>query len=267
MFADARLTNMFANMLAILAVLLMVSALVLWVIRRPYFSIAKIEISPASGAQLQYVTATGIQSAVNRGVQGNFFTIDLDAVRQQLETTPWVRHVAIKRVWPNTLRAYIEEQLPLAFWNENQLINTWGEAFTANLGELHENNQLPQLNGPNNSERLVVQRYAELAHLFAPLGLEVRHATLTPRYAWEVTLSDGVKIILGRDPSADTKDPHGLSGASTFASRIQRFVSAWPLLSKRLGGRLIASADLRYANGFAIKLSSDPQASLHITKP
>lgn len=267
MFADARLTNMFANMLAILAVLVMLVALVLWVVRRPYFAINKIEIAPMSESSLQFVTAAGIQTALAGKSAGNFFLQDLDEVRAYLEAAPWVRHVAIKRVWPNTLRVYIEEQQPLALWNENQLINTWGEAFTANLGELPDDHQLPQLNGPTSSERLVIQRYAELIRLFAPLGLGVDQATLSPRYAWDVTLSDGVQLMLGRDPAADTSDPHGRAGALTFASRIERFVRAWPELSQRLGNRLIASADLRYTNGFAIELASNNQVSLDKTKP
>lgn len=267
MFSDAKLTNMLANMLAILAVLAMAFALVMWVIKRPYFNISKIEIAPMNSMGLQYANAAGIQSAIADKRINNFFLQDLDQVRSYIEAAPWVRHAAVKRVWPNTLRVYIEEHQPWALWNENQLINTWGESFAANLGELADDQQLPQLNGPPNSERLVIQRYAELVRLFAPLGLAVEQATLTPRYAWEVSLSDGIDLMLGRDPAADTSDPHGRSGALPFASRINRFVRAWPELSKRLGSKFIASADLRYANGFAIKLASNKQDSLDIQKP
>src|SRR5690606_36058591 len=97
--------------------------------------------------------------------------------------------------------------------------------------------------------------YAELARWFAPLSLSVQEVTLSPRYAWEVQLSDGVRLSLGRDPAADVADPHGRSGALPFASRIARFVHAWPQLNERLDGRAISSADLRYPNGFAITLA------------
>jgi cell division protein FtsQ len=166
-----------------------------------------------------------------------------------------VRHARIRRVWPDALRVQIEEQQPLALWNENQMINTWGEAFTANQGELADDAGLPQLNGPATSERLVVQRYAEIARWFAPLNLRVQEVTLSPRYAWEVRLSDGMHLSLGRDPAADVADPHGRSGALPFAARIERFVQAWPHLAERLEGRAISNADLRYSNGFAITLA------------
>lgn len=257
MFADARLTNLIANMLALLAVVAMIAGVIAWVIGRPYFAVGRIEISSMMAPSLQYVTPVSLSTALAGQIHGNFFAIDLDQVREKIESTPWVRHASVQRVWPDTLRVRIEEQQPLAFWNENQMINTWGEAFNANQGELSDDSQLPQLNGPPSSERLVVQRYAEIARWFAPLNLRVREATLSPRYAWEVQLSDGVRLHLGRDPAADATDPHGRSGALPFSARIERFVQAWPKLSKRLGERLIASADLRYPNGFAISLVPD----------
>jgi len=254
-FSDPRLTNFIANALALLAVLAMLAAVVIWVVQRPYFAISRIQIEPIQSETLNYVSPASVRATIAGRIVGNFFTIDLDDARAVLETVPWVRHTRIRRVWPNTLRVAIEEQQPLALWNENQMINTWGEAFSANQGELPDDAALPVFNGPENSERLVVQRYAELARWFAPLNLHVREITLSPRYAWDVELSDGVHLSLGRDPAADVADPHGRSGALPFAERIERFVQAWPVLARRLDGRAISSADLRYPNGFAITLA------------
>ncbi|AEC18555.1 putative cell division protein FtsQ [Pusillimonas sp. T7-7] len=255
MFSDARLTNFIANTLALLAVLALIAGVVMWVAQRPYFAIAKIQIEPMQSDAFNYVTAAGVQATIAGRVAGNFFSVNLDSTRHLIETVPWVRHAQVRRVWPNSLRIQIEEQQPLALWNENQMINTWGESFTANQGQLADDASLPQLNGPDSSERLVVQRYAELARWFAPLSLSVQEVTLSPRYAWEVKLSDGVHLSLGRDPAADVADPHGRSGALPFAARIERFVQAWPKLYERLDGRVISSADLRYSNGFAITLA------------
>lgn len=255
MFSDARLTNFIANTLALLAVFALIAGAVMWVAQRPYFAISRIQIEPLQSEAFNYVTAATVQATIAGRVAGNFFSVNLDDTRHLIETVPWVRHAQIRRVWPNALSVKIEEQQPLALWNENQMINTWGESFTANQGELADDAHLPQLNGPGSSERLVVQRYAELARWFAPLNLSVQEVTLSPRYAWEVQLSDGVRLSLGRDPAADVADPHGRSGALPFAARIARFVHAWPKLNERLDGRAISSADLRYPNGFAITLA------------
>jgi cell division protein FtsQ len=255
-FTDARLTNFIANALALLAVGAMLLGVVGWVAHRPYFAISKIQIEPMQNESLDYVSPASVRATIAAGqLRGNFFSIRLDQTRELLETVPWVRRANIRRVWPDTLRVQIEEQQPLALWNEDQMINTWGEAFTANQGELPDDALLPQLNGPVSSERLVVQRYAEIARWFAPLNLHVKEVTLSPRYAWEVKLSQGMELNLGRDPAADMADPHGRSGALPFAARIERFVQAWPTLMRRLDNRVINRADLRYSNGFAITLA------------
>lgn len=263
---EARLINLLANLLALLAVAAMVVGVVLWVIRRPYFEINRIEIAPVADMALDYVTPVNLRAALDGQVGGNFFLLNLAQARAAIEATPWVRHADVRRVWPDTLRVNIEEQRPLAFWNENQMLNTWGEAFTANAGELPDGLNIPQLNGPAHSERLVVQRYAEIAGSFAPLGLSVHDATLTPRYAWEVALSNGMGLSLGRDPAADVPDPHGRAGALPFAARIDRFVRAWPELTRRLGQR-IRHADLRHPNGFAIRLAEAGAESSTSDKP
>lgn len=259
MLADARVINLLANMLILLAVSAMLAGGVVWAAQRPYFAITRLSIEPVGGGVLQYVSAAGVQASLAERLRGNFFFINLDQARELMETTPWVRKARVRRVWPNTLQVQLEEQQPWAFWNEDQMLNTWGEPFSANLGELPDHADLPRLNGPEASERLVVQRYAEILRWFAPLEVKVRELTLSPRYAWEVLLENGVRLALGRDPAADAADPHGRSGALTFASRIERFVHAWPALMSRLDGRALASADLRYPNGFAISLAPASQ--------
>lgn len=262
MFNDARLTNLIANALALVAVGALLLGAIMWVAQRPYFAIGKLHIEPVKADALSFVSPATVRATIAGRLAGNFFFIDLNEVRQLIETVPWVRKAQVRRVWPNALSVGIEEQQPLAFWNQDQMINTWGEAFTANQGELPDNAQLPQLNGPDASERLVVQRYAEIARWFGPLSLRVQEVTLSPRYAWDVTLSDGVHLALGRDPAADVADPHGRAGALPFAERIERFVQTWPALMARLENRVLNSADLRYTNGFAITLAPVPNSSV-----
>jgi len=258
---ETRTTNLIANFLAIAAVLAMTLALAAWLAQRSMFALLSIELLPASGGVLRYVSPASVRTAVAGRLVGNFFTMDLDEARRAFESVPWVRRASVRRVWPNALRVVIEEQQPLALWNEHQMINAWGETFTANLGELDDDANLPFFVGPDGSQKLMVQRYAELARWFAPLGVQVDHIELTPRYAWLVNLSNGMTLDLGRDPGADAPDPNGAFGSLTFADRIERFVRAWPEVLQRLEGREVTHADLRYANGFALTLVDmpDPQ--------
>lgn len=259
MWNDARLTNLIANTLAVLAVLAMLAAGLVWLAQRPFFTLSALELEPTPEGQLHYVSTGAVRATIAGRLTGNFFTVDLDQARSLFESVPWVRRATVRRIWPNTLRVRIEEQQPLALWNETQMINTWGESFTANTGELDDEAELPQFSGPEGTESLVVQRYAELARWFAPLNLHVKQLDLSPRYAWRATVSNGMMLELGRDPGADAPDPHGLPGALPFGARIQRFVQAWPRVLGRLEGRVVSQADLRYPNGFALALEPLPE--------
>jgi cell division protein FtsQ len=257
---EARTINRLANTLMVLAVLAMLAGGIYWLIQRPQFELQAIEIEPAPNSTLHYVTPASIQNAIAGNLTGNFFTINLVDAQKVFEDAPWVRSASVRRIWPNAIRVSIEEQQPLALWNESQMLNTWGQVFTANQGELDDDVVLPQFDGPEGKEGLVVNRYAELARWFAPLDVTVRKLSLSDRLAWQVTLSNGMTLALGRDPGADAPDPQGgIPGALPFAERIQRFVQALPMASQKIGDRAVTHADLRYPNGFALTLAALPE--------
>lgn len=259
MWNEARLINAAANLLMVVAVLALLAGAMVWVVRLPAFDIKRIVITPASESGFQYVSPDVVRSAIAGRLTGNFFSMSLQEAREAFESAPWVRQVSVRRVWPNELQVEIEEQQPLAFWNENQMINTWGEVFTANRAVLDEDVRLPQFYGPQGSESLMVQRYAELGQWFERLGLGVEQLTLNNRYALQAQLSDGVTLMLGRDPGAETADPQaGVPGAISFGERIERFVRNWPQAMSQLQGKTVERVDLRYPNGFAITLAQAP---------
>jgi len=256
---EARLINTAANLLMVLAVLALLAGALLWAVRLPAFEIKRIVIAPTSEEGFQYVSPDVVRSAIAGRLTGSFFSMDLQQTRQAFESAPWVRRVSVRRVWPNELQVDIEEQQPLAFWNESQLINTWGEVFTANRAVLDEDADLPQFNAPDGSESLMVQRYAELGQWFERLGLSVQQLTLNSRYAFQAQLSNEVTLMLGRDPGAETADPQaGVPGAVSFGERIERFVRNWPQAIAQLPGQTVERVDLRYPNGFAITLAQVP---------
>lgn len=261
MWNEARLINALANSLMVLVALALLATCIAWLVRMPVFDIVRIEIEPGPETPFVHVSPEGIHSAIAGRLEGNFFTLDLESARQVFESAAWVRSAGVRRVWPNTLRVTIEEQQPLALWNEDQMINTWGEVFTANRAALEDEASLPQLRGPEGTESLMVQRYAELGRWFENLGITVRSLSLSERYALQASLSNGMTLEIGRDPGAEAPDPQaGIPGALPFGERIERFVKFWPLAQQRLQGRTITHADLRYPNGFALTLAEMPES-------
>ena len=163
-----------------------------------------------------------------------FLAVDLDAVRAAAESLPWVDRARVQRDFPAQLRVTITEQVAAARWGEQGLLNTRGELFaTESRFGLPE---LPGLSGPEGSEWRVAQRYLEVHRLITPLAFDVRSLRLGARGSWDLTLSTGLQIRLGR---RDT-EIRLLRLANVVAPRIQDLQAR------------VEYIDLRYSNGFVI---------------
>jgi cell division protein FtsQ len=176
---------------------------------------------------------------VREELAGTFFTLNLDRAGHALTQVPWVRSVALRRQWPRRLEIDVVEHEPFARWNDTALVDARGEIFNAEW-----DSDLPQFTGPDGQSATVTARYREWSAMLAPLGLMVRTLALSPRGGWEIGAMDSrgsLTIELGRD------DPAG---------RLARFVAAHDRTIGALAraGRHIEQVDLRYRNGFAVRV-------------
>ena len=194
--------------------------------------LSKIEVQ----GELTHLTQKDIHAITARAITGNFFTVDLQKIHAVLRGLPWVRRVEIQRVWPGTLVIKIEEQQALARWDTNGLVNNHGERFLANLDELDD--ELPIFMGPPKYAASIAQHYQSFKRLLEPLELTPMHVLLTPRYGWRVRLDNGLVLELGR---------------TDMEARLKKFVQA--SLDSGIPVESMAYADLRYANGFAVRFT------------
>jgi cell division protein FtsQ len=238
---DVRLLNATANALMALAMCALLSAGIWWLAQRPAFALQIVRVEAISPQQpLMHITAPLLRSAASGTIRGTFFTVDLEAVRESFETVPWVRRAQVRRIWPNTLLVGIEEHRPLAIWGDGRLVNREGELFVANPEEAEADQTLVAFSGPPGSEADMTRRWRELNEQLAPLNLTIESLTLSPRYAWTARFDNGLTLVLGREQDV------------SIASRIERWVSVYPLAQARLS-RDAVSVDLRYPNGFAVR--------------
>jgi len=238
---DVRLLNALANGLAALAVAATVAAAVAWVVQRPAFALRAVVVEPVTADRpLNHVNRVLLRSSGADRLQGNFFTVDLDQVRESFEAVPWVRRAQVRRIWPNTLYVGIEEHEPLAVWSDGRLVNRQGELFSAAVAEAEAQTVLLEFAGPPGSEAEVTRRWAELREQVAPLALAPAAVTLSARYAWSARLDNGTLLLLGRE--------QGLP----IADRVARWVALYPTVQERLN-REVVQVDLRYPNGFAMR--------------
>ncbi|MEB0243952.1 FtsQ-type POTRA domain-containing protein, partial [Pseudomonas sp. 5C2] len=77
-----------------------------------------------------YISQQAVQQRIATYVAASFFTIALAGMRTELEQMPWIAHDEVRRVWPDQVIILLEEQLPVARWGEESLLNNQGQAFT-----------------------------------------------------------------------------------------------------------------------------------------
>ena len=236
MWDEPRLLNTAANALFALALGLALYGAGTLLVHSPSFALRSIRVE---GEVLQ-VTRGAIVDALQGRVSGTFFTVDVDAIRSMFQAIPWVRRAEVRRLWPDRLEVRIEEHQPLARWgqeSDGQLVNSHGEVFSGRVAR-----ELPVLAGPAGSEQEVTRRYALFRDLLAPVSLEPRTVTLSQRQSWQIRLSNGLTVQLGRDSD---RDP--------LQARLARFVELYPATLGR-HARRFDYVDLRYPNGFALRV-------------
>jgi cell division protein FtsQ len=229
MWDRATLLNGIADALFGLAVLLVLAAAAFYVAHLPAFSLREVRV----GSTLQHVTRDQIEDVVRRELRGNFFTIDLAATRAAFERLPWVRNVSVRRQWPARLEVGFEEHVPFARWGTTALVNTHGEVFEAAYDA-----ELPVFIGPDGTAREIAIQYRYFRRSLGALGETPVQVQVTPRRAWQVRLGSGLTLALGRE---------------NVEARLARFVAMHGRTIGRLG-RKVDYVDLRYANGFAVRI-------------
>lgn len=231
------------------AVMVCVGILV-WVSQRPVFALRQVVIEPVAGQTLKHINKPVVKQQVLETVQGNFFSVRLEDVKRGFESMPWVRHANVRRVWPNGLIVSIEEQKPFGTWGGAEshiLMNTHGELFAGRVSDVGDGISLIDFSGPEDASKEVMRLYERANAWFKPWSTEVKSLTLSDRYAWNVKLSNGMKVEFGRDEENSDK--------TLTEDRVARLFKYWPQVQEKWANRVDA-IDLRYANGFAVHLAS-----------
>jgi len=228
MWDNHRLLNGIASGLYAVSGVLILYGVLMAIIRLPIFPLRDVEVK----GRVAHTTGDQVQAILAGRLKGNFFTLDLEAVRTAFLKLPWVRQAKLRRQWPDRLEVEIEEHVALARWRDSALVNTYGEVFEAATGEV-----LPIFIAPEGTSAKVAQQYETFRQLLASLGKRPREVLLSERLAWQLKLDDGDVLELG---------------CSRMEERLQRFV--W--VHDRTLALLPAHPyriDLRYPNGFAVR--------------
>ena len=205
--------------------------------------IAKVSVQ----GELSYVSQQAVQARMAPFVEASFFEVDLEALRHDLEQMPWIAHVEARRIWPDQVMVRLDEQLPIARWGDEALLNNSGQAFAPN--DLAEYEHLPQLYGPKRAQLRVMQQYQLLSQMLRPLGFSIARLELRARGSWFLTTSQGIELLLGRDQVIE---------------KMRRFTAIYQQALVQESEN-IARIDLRYANGLAVAWHEPNPAATDMT--
>ena len=188
---------------------------------------------------LSYISQQAVQQRIAPYASERFFSVDLASMRAELEQMPWIARAEVRRVWPDQVVIRLEEQLPVARWGDEALLNNQGQAFAPR--DLANYEHLPQLYGPQRAQQRVMQQYQVLSQMLRPLGFSIARLELRERGSWFLTTGagsagPGIELLLGRDH---------------LVEKLRRFIAIY---DKTLKDQItnIARVDLRYANGLAV---------------
>jgi len=163
-----------------------------------------------------------------------FMSVDLMAIREQLEKTPWIYQVHIERRWPGTLLIQVVEQKAIARWGDKSFLNHRGQLFTPEVSKVIDS--LPLLSGPPNSEEQVMQQFGELIDGLSRQGLMLSALHLSDRGSWQATLTGEVDLMLGSEQ---------------LMGKVQRLMLVYQQFLKSDFAR-VERIDMRYDNGMAV---------------
>jgi len=185
--------------------------------------------------RFQRVQALDVEKAVRRAVGSEGMAgVELERIASAVEAIPWVDRASVARSWPRALTVQVVEQLPVARWGEQGLVNVRGEVFVHDARHIPA--ELPELVGPEGQQVPMTERFLAMNPRLTEAGMRLSRLVLDERGAWDLVLNNGVTLRLGREQ---------------VEQRFERFMRAASRIVAARAGE-ISYVDLRYANGFAV---------------
>ena len=194
---------------------------------------------------MDYADRDALMAEIKRQAANGFYGMDIDDLRQSLESNEWIANVRVSRVWPGRISINVEEHEPAARWNDDHLISKrlvlfkprqldrqsadfelWSDVFRP----------LPQVIGAHGRHAELLDTYRSYDQQLARFNLSLVLLDEDDRLSQTLVLTNGVTVRLGR---------------AEHELRMERFLSVYErLAAQEADGSL--SFDMRYSNGFAL---------------
>lgn len=182
---------------ALLLVVLGTAAVIVWQAMQPWLQRPLQQIILQTN--IPSAEKVNLQVQLNSHLADSFFSADLQAIRQEVESNPWVNDAKVSRVWPNRLMVEAPKQIFMARWKEGGFINHLGELVLVTPSLVVDSETLPILSGPKGSAWMMSQLFRQMGWLVGRDGLMINELTMASRGAVELRLNNAIVLVLGRD--------------------------------------------------------------------
>ncbi len=207
----------------------------------------------------KYQNISNIRDALLPNLASNIIDVNLRVVKSTFENLPWVKSASVKRVYPNRIIVNLTEHTPIGIWGDldhRKMVNIDGEIFDIGSDELNEYGDYPKLVGNDSESVLIVSMYKKLGNIFSPMNTQISKIELSPRGNWSVSLVNGAHLELGRGNVEQIFEK----------SKLALHVSAKVAVKYGKNVQDFKYVDLRYQDGYAIKMSGVSLIEAPITK-
>lgn len=200
----------------------------------PVFTIQRVLTYTRDGSELQYLSQERIDSLTATALNENFVGFNVGEYQRMIMAEPWIKNVKVERVWFDQLNVIIEEERPIAIWNEDALIDKEGVIFQP---EEIPYGRLPRLEGSEVYRTELIENLFKVQSLLALHNLKVDTLTLDERRSWSILLENGILLLFGTEE---------------FDERFERFINHYAIQIAPREDEIIR-IDFRYRDGFSVK--------------
>jgi cell division protein FtsQ len=208
---------------------------------------SKVEVLVIESVQIEgefnYLSAQDLKERALPHVQGGFFSVDLQSIREVLIDLPWVENISIRRQWPDKLSVRVIEKQPVAFWGEDGLLSSRAILFKPE--KININLKLPHITGPDGQHEFMLKELGRMQAWLTGTELMITKIKQDARRSWTLYLSS-VKQKASEAPKLELR-----LGRENQHERLHRFTEIYKQRLKKQKQK-IRHIDMRYTNGFAV---------------
>ncbi len=275
-----------------LALLITVSAwfFIQWLEKNDDFQIKNIVLTQALANQNEQELLMVSQQAIN----GNFFSLDIDALRLAIEKLAWIEKVSVRKVWSDSIHLNIVEKKPMArwinlsstssstsssstsrygqqqqfienkLWDQKSLVSQQGVIFEPKLNrqQLKTLDRFPIFSGPRQLVTSIEKKCSLMKDLTQKVNLKMLYCLLDKRRSWSVGLTAGNKQREGEQVvfhlmlgNSKVNELEPVNIHHKVLNKIKLFIALYQDNLHHYA-KNIDKVDMRYPNGFSVKWKS-----------